>query len=264
MRPSLVFVLALAFGLPALGSEVVSVDAKQQVVILQNDPPGTWKRDDMACVVREMDRLGCGVVRGFSSQGAHLVLNGEGKGIKPGDSTYRLKATSSRELASTQNVVSIVYEEEVPNKRFNLAAGVALSLDLQYPTLAFNYAITSRVVLGLQPAFITSQLADRTGKLTGYGASLTAAYYFNGAYRGPWAQFGSGYYSYTANDATGTDSSSSPAITVLMGWRERWAGRSNLGIGLGFRYMPHLSGRVTSVKFRELYPMASVDLGFEW
>lgn len=246
------------------GADVVDVDKEQKQVIIENDPIGTWKKEDQVCVVRGAEKLGCGLIKGFSDRGAHLVIMGEAKPIQRGDSTYLLKGPH-RNLASVESgVIGIAYEQEVPVKRFNLQAGVHLSLDTEFPLVEFDYAVTNHVVLGISPTYITHTPANNVGKLTAYGASLTTSYYLHGAYQGPWAQAGVGYFSYTATDSTGSDSSTSPALTALIGWRERWAAKSNIGLGLGARYMPHLTGRVTSVKFQEIYPIAVLTVGYEW
>lgn len=246
-----------------LKGEVLKVDKRRDRISISDAPNHTWSRKDTVCVQRETRTLACGKVIAVGIKGAVVQLTSHSAMVKPGDEATFIPPDSNVPQITDEQLSSEELMEERPYK-FNVALGYTLSLDFFYPVAHFYWNVSPKIAIGLMPAYLSKTGDTVTDTVKGYGGQLTVNYCADGFFRGFWVHFGTGFYRLEASNGALTETLNAPVVTTLIGWREDWAHGLNVGAGLGGRFLSPLSGLITGVSYRSLYPMALVEVGFSF
>jgi len=256
------FLTILLASLPAWGARVVKVNQGPPFhVILDNSVAPPFDVGQELCV-KFHDRRGiCGVL--FAKKGRFAAVR-----FRPGFSkfTRKLKLPLDAlppELMKTQQVALIRVWQRTPGR--DMAGGVDgpiihfegnpdwekrqkvgwpraqsdgfhpsnhISLGVNYlsPFMRYEVAVGTNWALGLKMQY--AYMGIPGGNLSGYGGIFAASYYSVREFKGLWLYMGGGFYSLTAKVGARSGTFSSPALSLLAGWK--WSWKNNLSFGFGF------------------------------
>lgn len=117
-----------------------------------------------------------------------------------------------------------------PSDGFHPSNHISLGVNYLSPFMRYEVATGEHWAVGLKMQY--QYIGIPGGNLSGYGGIFAASYYSVREFKGLWLLFGGGFYSLQAKVGGRTGSFSSPALSILAGWK--WSSKNNFSFGFGF------------------------------
>jgi len=287
----LTILLGSAAGFPAWGAKVVKVNQGPPFhIIFDNSLQPPFEIGQELCVKFQERRGICGVT--FAKKGKYAAIR-----FRPGFGKYtrKLKVPLEAlppEIMKQQQIALIRVWQRTPGR--DIANGVDgpivqfegnpswekrqklgwpkaqsdgfhpsnhMSLGVSYlsPYMRYEVAVSEHWALGLKMQYQYQGIPG--GHIAGYGGIFGASYYSIREFKGLWLLFGGGFYSLQAKTGSRSGNFSSPAVSLLAGWKWSWKNNFSFGFGFGSEFVFKTEPDGFAPAFSGALPVILLDFG---
>jgi hypothetical protein len=242
----------------AFGAEVLRVGRDHQNIAISHGDSRHWQVDDRVCVFHGSTKIVCGTVLKTTPKGAIAKLESSNSDILAGD---EIRAGGTRRPTALLATTETGSEGRPSN--FDITGGLSFSYSFFFPMINFQVALAPNFAIGLTPLYLKT--TGDLGSLGAFGGYLTLNYYGSEYFRGMWIAAGAGALMFSGDDGfTPTQSATSPAFTLTLGWRGYWDLGLNIGVGAGVQYISKPNFVNLDVSAAGVQPLLIVDVGFNF